>query len=55
MQHYNGSTWHFFDELINPLDVLNSIDVKNNLAVSVGYRYYNPIQHWAVIMRGVRN
>ncbi|MBT3635028.1 MAG: hypothetical protein HOB17_04560 [Candidatus Marinimicrobia bacterium] len=55
IRHFNGSTWHLYDEIINPLDVLNSIDVRENLAVTVGYRYYNPIERWAVIMRGVRN
>ena len=55
IRHFNGSTWHLYSELVNPIDMMNSLDVKDDIVVLVGYRYYNPIQNWAVIMRGVRN
>jgi len=46
--HYNGTSWNKYDELYNQQfdRRLNSIDVKNNLVVSVGWKNSNA---WIVL------
>jgi hypothetical protein len=36
LAHYNGSTWHTFDELANPVWNFQSVEVKNDIVVAVG-------------------
>jgi len=52
--HYNGSSWWRYAELANPYDELWRADMKNNLIVAVGERYYNGMQRIGVIYMGKR-
>ena len=50
--HFNGVSWRFFEELVQPTDRLRSVSVKNDLVVSVGYRYLNAIEQFGLIYLG---
>ncbi len=52
--HFNGVAWKRFDNLVNPLDELLSVAIKDNMIVAVGWRYYNGIENFGIIYRGRR-
>ena len=52
--HYNGITWHTYNELIDSRDRLLRIEIKDNICVAVGYRYENGIEDKALIHIGRR-
>ncbi|HEX2867149.1 MAG TPA: hypothetical protein VHO03_08900 [Ignavibacteriales bacterium] len=54
IMHYNGSTWHKFDELSDSRDRLTKIAVKKNIVAAAGYRYDNGIERYGLIYLGHR-
>jgi len=52
--HYNGVSWLFYNNLVNNSDNLNSVAIKGNLIIAVGYRYENGINNYALVQIGHR-
>ncbi|MCW8817469.1 MAG: glucosyl transferase, partial [Ignavibacteriaceae bacterium] len=52
--HYNGISWHTYNELIDSRDELRRIEIKGNVCVAVGERYENGIEDKALIHIGKR-
>jgi len=55
VRHFNGSTWRYYPELTNNIDQLAAVSVTNNFIFAVGYRYYNGIEYYGLVIRGRRN
>ncbi len=54
ISHFNGSSWHEYKELYNPLDQLLSVAIKGNIIIAVGNRYYDDIHNYGIIYLGRR-
>jgi hypothetical protein len=52
--HYNGVSWHTYNELINTNDRLKRIEIRGDITVAVGYRYESGIQNQGLIILGRR-
>ncbi|HEX2925334.1 MAG TPA: hypothetical protein VHP38_03605 [Ruminiclostridium sp.] len=54
IMHYNGITWHKFEETADKRDELKRIDVKGNIVAAAGERYDNGIERYGLIYLGHR-
>lgn len=52
--HFNGIEWHYYNEIVNDLDRLKSVCVRDDIIVAVGERRYNGIQRLGLVMIGYR-
>lgn len=48
--HWNGSTWHRYEEFLNPDDRLYGLAVTSNMVVAVGTRYHGIFRNGLVII-----
>lgn len=53
--HFNGYSWEIYGELLNNLTLLSSVDIKDNIIVSVGDKMENNFLYKAIIAIGRRN
>lgn len=51
--HYNGSTWHFYNELSNPAWAFQSVALTNDLVAAVGFTAV-VVNDLAVAVIGIR-
>jgi len=52
--HFNGASWRLYNELVNPIDILNSVAISNDMVIAVGLRYFNGIEILGIVYLGQR-
>jgi len=54
ISHFNGVSWYGYTQLLNPIDRLVSVSMKNNLIIAVGDRHNDGVHYYGLIYIGKR-
>jgi len=54
ISHFNGVSWYGYTQLLNPIDRLVSVSMKNNLIIAVGDRHNDGVHYYGLIYIGRR-
>lgn len=54
ISHFNGASWFGYTQLLNPVDRLVSVSIKNNLIIAVGERHNDGVHYYGVVYIGKR-
>ncbi len=54
VSHFNGVSWVGYTQLLNPIDRLVSVSMKNNLVIAVGNRNYDGVHYYGLVYIGKR-